>query len=573
MFIKYEHISINVCRPNFLYILLFSFGRTGLINARKKISVLYNLFIFSTYPAKSNAIFLVNSLIQIPNPEATRAAMSEVSHLLATVAGAHQLPLAQAWVRCKRCSSSSSTDTVHDDGDEHISLTTAGAPFHLTAGSGFRDACTEHHLHAGQGAVGEAAVSGSPSFCVDIARRSKAAYPLAHYARLHGLAGCLAVPLWLRRFAMHEDAGSEDEEECVLLEFFLPPDCRGVDEQKAAVEAVAATVREECSGDGLKAMSGLRDLSLEAVFADGVHTTTVADAAAHELNDHGDFGRGDSDEEDEHLAVDVAGGDLAVNIHGADQNGVGDGVSQPEKKKTGRKAGKPVGLKELQGYFSGSLKDAARSLGVCPTTMKRICRQHGISRWPFRKISKVNRALSKIRRAAIESEDCSPKPVAASSSHPAPDPQNLCLSSALGDTSSQGSSQEPPPLTRTALPKSLLRHSNGADREVVTIKASYRGDIIRFRVPCSSGITAVKEEVAKRLGLDASGFDVKYLDDDHEWVLLSCDADFQECLDVAPVLPPSASAAAHGARQVSPVVRLMVQEVADNLRRFCGSSD
>ena len=206
--------------------------------------------------------------------------------------------------------------------------------------------------------------------------------------------------------------------------------------------------------------------------------------------------------------------------------------------------------------------------------MKRICRQHGISRWPFRKISKVNRALGKIRRAAIESVDCSPKPTAASSSsHRGPAPHLPCLPSTLGeDTSSQGSSQDPPPLTKTTLRKSLLQRSNGVAGELVTIKASYRGDIIRFRVPCSAGVVAVKEEVAKRLGLDAGAFDVKYLDDDHEWVLLSCDADFQECLDVAPALPPSASTATSGGTGVSPVVRLMVQELTDSLRRSFGSS-
>jgi hypothetical protein len=53
----------------------------------------------------------------LPTSNDDTAAMSEVSSILTAACEAHRLPLAQAWVRCKRCNTNS--------------LTAAGAPFHL----------------------------------------------------------------------------------------------------------------------------------------------------------------------------------------------------------------------------------------------------------------------------------------------------------------------------------------------------------------------------------------------------------------------------------------------------------
>ena len=57
----------------------------------------------------------------------------------------------------------------------------------------------------------------------------------------------------------------------------------------------------------------------------------------------------------------------------------------------------------------------------------------------------------------------------------------------------------------------------------------------------------------------------------NEWVLLSCNADFQECLDVVPAMLGTSTSSGSGAAQ--PVIRLMVQKITEIHGSSCGSSD
>ncbi|KAK9840618.1 hypothetical protein WJX81_004617 [Elliptochloris bilobata] len=60
------------------------------------------------------------------------------------------------------------------------------------------------------------------------------------------------------------------------------------------------------------------------------------------------------------------------------------------------KPGKRLRLEDLQGQFGVGLKEAANRLGICPTTLKRACRRHGIQRWPRRQLVKLSRAIDQI---------------------------------------------------------------------------------------------------------------------------------------------------------------------------------
>lgn len=44
-----------------------------------------------------------------------------------------------------------------------------------------------------------------------------------------------------------------------------------------------------------------------------------------------------------------------------------------------------------QAQFGVGLREAAANLRICPTTLKRACRRHGITRWPRRQLARLNR--------------------------------------------------------------------------------------------------------------------------------------------------------------------------------------
>jgi hypothetical protein len=319
-------------------------------------------------------------------------------------------------------------------------------------------------------------------------------------------------------------------------------------------------------------------------------------------------------------------------------------------------------------------------LTVCPTTMKRICRQHGISHWPSRQISKVNRSISKLKKV-IESVEGSesgftltsitgPLPAPFSPSNPInikngqqtrviepsipsvqesrdsslqsklfvnddrlgmiipqqsflanisrqierEKPSNLRSSSGepsvhsgtseescLGSPANKTFSTLLEPQQNMCKPDSVTQELfqtqdlllpglfvNGSGRSdncrnhitdavnepsvvplgslmsahnsgTVTVKARYKEDLLRFRLPCSASIIDLKDEIAKRTQVDVGVFDIKYLDDDHEWVKLTCDADLEECMEISRL-------------SGSNVLRLLVTDIAPILGSSCGST-
>lgn len=257
------------------------------------------------------------------------------------------------------------------------------------------------------------------------------------------------------------------------------------------------------------------------------------------------------------------------------------------------------------------------SFAVCPTTLKRICRQHGITRWPSRKIKKVGHSLRKLQlvidsvqgaEGAIQigsfysnfpelsspatssfsslkmsenSKQSNPIPESSGLFTPSKSPPSSCsqtsgpsifcataanhhhtttinalssgdtlmrenpggiLQMACSEADLHALNQQEANLLQNAmtcgldttlpvLPESSSHNSR--DGGAFRVKATFGDEKIRFSLHPNWTFGDLQMEIRRRFNLDdISRVDLKYLDDDREWVLLTCDADFQECIDI-----------------------------------------
>ncbi|XP_076926119.1 protein NLP5-like [Bidens hawaiensis] len=494
--------------------------------------------------------------------------LPEILEILKTACAMHELPLAQTWIPCiqqrdKAGCRHSSQNLIHC-----ISTVDSASYIFDPLLKDFQEACSEHHLFIGQGVVGKAFKS-SELFCYspDVTSYMKTEYPLAHHARIFDLHAAVAVRV---RSTCPPTVD-------FVLEFFLPVKCKNREEQKAVINSLLGIIKKVCRNLRIVAEMEVQEYSGN----DGllVVSDTEPGAKVHEMDSH---------------------------AHGAGSgSGSGSGL---EKRQAGAKLEKAITLDMLRQHFAGSLKDAAKNIGVCPTTLKRICRQHGIQRWPSRKIKKVGHSLRKIQLVMdsvhggsgsfqIESfysdfpklaspgqskTTRSPFPAtkietfnhkategpaiateasqSSSSSHslsggthsiPTVD-QDRSGGGSLKRTKSaaeihtfhsstdQNQVQEPKNFIRSQSHKSLKENQDRPPKPRVKpeshplrIKVTFGEEKIRFRMQKDWGFKELLQETAKRFSLnDTSGYQLTYLDDDSEWVLLTCDADVEECIDV-----------------------------------------
>lgn len=582
----------------------------------------------------------LRSCSKIPGPQKTKeccssyqAALPEVLEVIKSACSSHGLPLAQTWVPCIQ---QGKEGCRHSDENVSRCVSTVDSACFIANPymQEFYEACSEHHLFRGQGVAGKAFMTNQPCFSPDITTYSKTEYPLSHHARMFGL--CAAVAIRLRCIY----TGNAD----FVLEFFLPTDCRDPEEQKKMLTSLSIIIQRVCRSLRVVSDKELEQetsmLSNNMLKGENTVSNSSQEESCGTAFQERDRTSGLPVPQDDQTRENFAGKLLSqhsprANMKGSpgfsslDCSAVGEGSFSTSGKsgdKKRAKAEKTITLEVLRQHFAGSLKDAAKSIGVCPTTLKRICRQHGIKRWPSRKIKKVGHSLQKLQ-VVIDSVQgasgafqigsfysnfpdlASPNlsntsPFSTPKQHDPPtqtskelegtatskSPSSSCSqSSSSSQCCSSGTQQQPSTwngsgnedpqvgpnsleiclkrarseaelihtpsheaghiISRSQSQKSLVEHHNNVDNrpplpncgvhviqesDSLRVKVTYGEEKIRFRMLRSWEFKDLVQEVVRRFNIgDMSGYQLKYLDDDSEWVLLTCDADLEECVDIS----------------------------------------
>ncbi|KAF5818866.1 putative transcription factor Nin-like family [Helianthus annuus] len=144
-------------------------------------------------------------------------------------------------------------------------------------------------------------------------------------------------------------------------------------------------------------------------------------------------------------------------------------------------------LEVVEKQFGKTMKEAAKNLDVSESTLKRKLRKLGIPEW---------QGPNFVKRKANDS--------------------SVCQSNTAKENN--GAIQDP----------SIVNINNS----LITIKAEYANDMIKFCLPNSQAtFMIVQQEIGKKFKLIIGTYNLKYLDEDGDWICLTSDEEMIHCIE------------------------------------------
>nr|GEY02548.1 hypothetical protein [Tanacetum cinerariifolium] len=266
-----------------------------------------------------------------------------------------------------------------------------------------------------------------------------------------------------------------------------------------------------------------------------------------------------------------------------------------EKLKRGRKRKiDSLTMEAVNKHVGKPIDEAAKSLGVSRSTLKRFCRDHDMTSWP---LPKHNKKTARVTDSKLSKKSRSIQPLQGSSSVRfgffgavillVRVKRWSCLSKNHGFSGkwwscgkhsylpfkldsmyqvarlmlflkrwkNKNSNRHPmqnrdhltdsteKPKIQTdiinpgcspvyASPKQIMA-GGVSDIRKVTVKATFKDDMIKFQLPISSDLFELENEVAQRIKLQNKRVRLKYRDEDDDMILLACDADLHNLLGIS----------------------------------------
>ncbi|XP_022020979.1 protein NLP7 [Helianthus annuus] len=452
----------------------------------------------------------------------------EIYQALITVCDTHNLPLAQTWAPSGYSSYVAKSENLEQSCSSFnrscigkVCISTVDLPFYVRDVNlwEFHEACRERHLDKSKGVVGRSLSSCGTCFCEDVTELDEDDYPLVHIARKSELTSCLAIYL--------KSLESDGEH---VIEFFLPEYIANETGLRRLLETVKQQIKSSSwmQLDIISPPQVIGGVPFKWDFASPPSPVNL-------LTEKGEAPPPESENIENELSNSAAAG-TSQSVVPYSESKIEDFSIDPGKTSRKRKrSDRMISYDEIKKHFGKTMDEAASILKVSRSTLKRICRNLGIPRWPHKNgpdKSDTDTFMKSDQTVGVFTSEGAPTSVLGASNEPfcgttytTRDPNILTENGKHGSTHVPHQKEQANPPDEFVQPETSISGSFFETDRDVTIKATYREDTIKFTYRLLDGLVKLEELVATRFQLRIGSFRLKYKDEDGDMILIACEND------------------------------------------------